>query len=532
MKLNGQIGLAIGGSVIGHLALAVAATAILAFKRASPPQNDAFRGGELLSPKLEASAFGDNLYATRESGEPAHGATVAGGSVWWRWTAPESCRVELEVRGNGFEEVVGVYRGAVIGTLAEVADRRGDEVGAIWFEAEAGTTYHIAVAGAAAGEAGTIELNIFAASKTPVDELVMLLPEMFEIEEVEEPAADDNSSYLRTLGQEPSEVAPEKPQFESDRNTLAASELPPSEEGDPKAPTQEGRDWTFAELAQREYIDGEFGEPTPLSESEPVEAAAPSPEEAPSEAEPKEASEPSETTPSPFRTPGAEAPEDWRGESSDAATALEERKLESVMEEAADDPSADLAAAERVEENVDSESEVEPPEFVPLADLESRPEVEEAPPEQKEKVEEVVEKRPREPRQPLPVQPPSTFQPHTVKKRSLGTLSNLGKSALDAAETPLGRYKKEVDQAVQRSWNIARRARGDFATYGSLKVRFWIDRRGRVVEARVLKQDANPVMVDFSLVGIKMAKIPPMPKELFDLTQDGRMDFDYNIIIY
>ena len=529
MKLNGQIGLAIGGSVIGHLALAVAATAILAFKRASPPGNDAFRRGEFLRPKFEVSAFGDNLYATRESGEPAHGATVAGGSVWWRWTAPESCRVELEVRGNGFEEVVGVYRGAVIGTLAEVADRRPGEVGAIWFEAEEDTTYHIAVAGAEGGEAGTIELNLFAASKTPVEELVMLLPEMFEIEEVEEAAAAD-PAYLRTLGQEPSEIAPERPQFESDRNTLAASELAPSEEGDPNMPTQDGKDWTFAELAQRDYVDGEFGEPTPVPESEPAEAAAPIPEEAPAEAEPEEAGEPTET-PSPFRTPGAEAPKEWRGESSDEASAIEERKLESVLKEADDDPSADLAAAERVEEKVDSESEVEPPEFVPLADLENRPEVEEAPPEQEEK-EEVVEKRPREPREPLPVQPPSTFQPHTVKKRSLGTLSSGANSALDAAETPLGRYKKEVDQAVQRSWNIARRARGDFATYGSLKVRFWIDRQGRVVDARVLRKNANAVMVDFSLVGIKMAKIPPMPEELFDLTQDGRMDFDYNIIIY
>ncbi len=85
---------------------------------------------------------------------------------------------------------------------------------------------------------------------------------------------------------------------------------------------------------------------------------------------------------------------------------------------------------------------------------------------------------------------------------------------------------------MQRSWHLARIARGDFAKYGSLKVRFWIERSGKIVDLKVLRNDADPVMVDFSISGIRDADLPPVPGELIDQTQDGRMEFDYEIIIY
>ena len=111
-------------------------------------------------------------------------------------------------------------------------------------------------------------------------------------------------------------------------------------------------------------------------------------------------------------------------------------------------------------------------------------------------------------------------------------LSNLGNAALDVAETPLGHYKKKVDLAVQRSWHRARIARGDFAKFGSLKVRFWVDRSGKIVELKVVRNNADPVMLDFSISGIRNAVLPPVPEELINRTQDERMEFDYEIIIY
>ena len=124
------------------------------------------------------------------------------------------------------------------------------------------------------------------------------------------------------------------------------------------------------------------------------------------------------------------------------------------------------------------------------------------------------------------------FQVHSPKKKSIGKLSNLGQAALDVEETVLGHYKKKVDLAVQKSWHRARTAHADFVKFGSLKVRFWVNEKGDIVDIRLLRNDADPVMVDFSISGILRADIPPVPEDLIKLTQDGRMEFEYEIIIY
>jgi hypothetical protein len=130
----------------------------------------------------------------------------------------------------------------------------------------------------------------------------------------------------------------------------------------------------------------------------------------------------------------------------------------------------------------------------------------------------------------LPTEP--AFQVHSPKKRNLGKLSNLGQAAMNVQETDFGHYKKKVDLAIQKSWHKERSAHADLVKYGSLKVRFWVDRDGRIVDIRMLRNDADPVVVDFSISGILRAKIPPVPNELIEKTQDGKMEFEYEIIIY
>ena len=148
-----------------------------------------------------------------------------------------------------------------------------------------------------------------------------------------------------------------------------------------------------------------------------------------------------------------------------------------------------------------------------------------------------IVRKPPEPQQTEPIKkdlPPfeTAFQPETLKKRTLGKLSNLGEAALNVEETDLGHFKKKVDLAIQKSWHRARSAHADLVKYGSLKVRFWINQRGQIVDIRLLRNDADPVVVDFSISGILRAEIPPVPEKLIERTQDGRMEFEYEIIIY
>lgn len=96
-------------------------------------------------------AWGSNVKATRQRGEPRHAGNSGGASVWWRWTAPASGSVTLLTWPlSDFNTLLAVYTGDSAEALTEVAFNDdflwfGQSV--VQFDAVAGTTYHIAVDG-------------------------------------------------------------------------------------------------------------------------------------------------------------------------------------------------------------------------------------------------------------------------------------------------------------------------------------------------------------------------------------------------
>jgi hypothetical protein len=117
---------------------------------AQPPNNDFANAQELSG--LPASATGSNVEATREPGEPSHGGIATGASVWFRWTAPSSANVTIDVCDATFDSALAVYTGSAVNSLTSVA-RNDDACGSggdrsrVRFNAVAGTTYSIAVDG-------------------------------------------------------------------------------------------------------------------------------------------------------------------------------------------------------------------------------------------------------------------------------------------------------------------------------------------------------------------------------------------------
>ena len=505
MEDKQQISFALGGSVLVHLLLAGGVTTLLAFSRVAPPGNDHFESSMELLAGDAGAVIGDNYYATREIFEPAHAQTFLGGSVWWHWNAGQSGEVEVNVIAQDFKEVVGVYRGAVLETLVEVAVRGTGDQEPVRFSAQQGQSYYVTVAGSAEKEAGRISVDIAILGddedEPDDEELVLLLPDMFVVEEAGEKERPADLDYVRTRSRDASERAPENARLESDHSTLAASEVLPGEHGEEDTPNVLGEDLPFGDLVSSEFTDGDFRDegalPVTVINVPPVEIAPKKPDSpAPDQA---------------AGNPGQPQQEDEEPVA-DAATQdnLHDIKHEVLADEKASGGDIGSADAGRLI-NEDKPGEPEVVESNAGKPVTSPVEGEALPP--------------REGQSPA-------FQTHSPKKRLAGKLSNIGNPALDVSETPLGHYKKKVDQAVQRSWHRARTARGDFAKFGSLKVRFWVDRSGKIVELKVLRNDADPVMLDFSISGIRNAVLPPVPEELIDRTQDGRMEFDYEIIIY
>jgi len=137
-----------------------AANIALPFTVIQPPANDSF-AQRILITSVPALLTGSNENATTEPGEPDIFG-VGGSSVWWSWTAPQSGVADVTTAGSDFDTLLGVYRGASVGTLTTVGvndDIPGAYTSAVLFNATAGTTYHFLVDGYLASQ-GVIQLNL------------------------------------------------------------------------------------------------------------------------------------------------------------------------------------------------------------------------------------------------------------------------------------------------------------------------------------------------------------------------------------
>jgi hypothetical protein len=126
----------------------------------SPP-NDNFENRIALAGTVVVTN-GDNTGASMQADEPYHAANSScGRSVWWSWTAPTTDTVTISTAGSVFDTILGVYTGAELSALTEVASNDDDVsvTSLATFPATSGTTYQIAVAGNR-GDYGSIALRI------------------------------------------------------------------------------------------------------------------------------------------------------------------------------------------------------------------------------------------------------------------------------------------------------------------------------------------------------------------------------------
>ncbi len=131
------------------------------------PANDNF----VNAAKIPApGAFGDNLilatntFATMEIGEPLHaGDPTVSASLWWIWSPAASGPVLVDTAGSSFETVVAVYTGDSFSRLVQVAaatDNGSNQPVSVAFNAQAGASYRIAVAGYSTNSLGQIRLRV------------------------------------------------------------------------------------------------------------------------------------------------------------------------------------------------------------------------------------------------------------------------------------------------------------------------------------------------------------------------------------
>jgi hypothetical protein len=131
-------------------------------RQQTPPANDAFANAETIGPTLPITISRSNVDATIEPNEPGVSGAGDGRSVWFKWTAPASTSVRLDMcdfqtRSGAANRAVGVYTGATLTTLTKVFE--SNLQCRTTFNAVSGTTYRILFSGTIRGE-GTFTLKM------------------------------------------------------------------------------------------------------------------------------------------------------------------------------------------------------------------------------------------------------------------------------------------------------------------------------------------------------------------------------------
>ena len=143
----------------------------------------------------------------------------------------------------------------------------------------------------------------------------------------------------------------------------------------------------------------------------------------------------------------------------------------------------------------------------------------EAPPEAP-KPEPLAEEKPKEISPPKEAPKPEPkkdkeFRGNQRKTAMVGSISRSGPSALDVADTPLGRYQATISRAVEIEWQRNCVRHRDFITPGFLTVRFFVETGGKVRSVQFVgDMETGEVQKGFTLNAIRNAGIPPMPKAL------------------
>ncbi|MDF1658600.1 MAG: hypothetical protein P1U58_13375 [Verrucomicrobiales bacterium] len=382
-------------------------------------------------------------------------------------------------------------------------------------------------------------------------EVVILMSDLMEQIELEEPEPIAQSRpFMDTDLNAPEAVAPENAKFESDRNTSAASEIAP----DPNLaqvdlPTTRGESpLPFFDLQNREYTDGEFDLP-PASNGAANESATPAgvllppkPESAVTDAAPGEDTGQGESE---EFVDGVDAPP--ANDTGETLTRPEESVTDgeaekSTMVSSFNDPNSSAltpAFGEAGEKDQFAASIPEPePEaevgdmLDPVQEQEMRVggtgvDFENSNPE--EMTEAVGEEAVNPADEGLFAE---GYSPNQLQNQTNGTQSKLGQNAVDAEGTAAGAYKKKVKQLIGRLWHRSVEENGDFVYESHLRVNFRVSHSGKISDAKVTLDEANSIVVDFTLRAIMDAEIPPMPEEVINEVGPLGMTMDYDFILY
>lgn len=312
---------------------------------------------------------------------------------------------------------------------------------------------------------------------TPPEQVVTIFPEMIEVETVAPEDETTKSEFTRTSSDQETAETPASRRYIGEHNTQATSDRAPDANA-PDLPSQAGRD--PREMEQPETTQSDYQDGAIKNETQTAATDQPSPITPPTE--------PSPLSPPAEMVKGTDTPDP--GEAETPQTAIRENLLDGPNPIETPVPEAEV------------KEDIKPREEQKTRDGEAEGLAEEKP---KEKPKETV--RPK----PAPIDDPA-FRGNQSKTAISGNISRTGRSALDVADTPMGRYQAQISRAVEQEWQRNCVRHRDFITPGYLTVRFYVEANGNVKSVNFVGDNqTGEVQKGFTLNSIRNAGIPAMP---------------------
>ncbi len=132
-------------------------------------------------------------------------------------------------------------------------------------------------------------------------------------------------------------------------------------------------------------------------------------------------------------------------------------------------------------------------------------------------------------------QPPiggGQYQPQTRATRIEGSLSNRGRPSIATRGTPLGRYLRQVENAIGSRWYFYIKRDAAFVAPGAVRIMFKIDRAGKVNNLQVFANTSNAAFASTCTQSIMDAELPPIPDEVASTLFTQRLELPFTFTYF
>jgi hypothetical protein len=134
-----------------------------------------------------------------------------------------------------------------------------------------------------------------------------------------------------------------------------------------------------------------------------------------------------------------------------------------------------------------------------------------------------------------PVPPsPSLPEPGTQKSLSRtrvdGGIARSGAPAVDAVETPFGRYHRKLSNLIGSRWQLYLQEHPK--DVGDVTILVKLDTDGKVAATRVLANHSMDDLAELSTRAIMESDLPPVPDDLAPMLRDGKLEITFNFNVY